>query len=326
MASLVYFPNFEPQNDKWLKFSLLYLDEFRPIIPDVRRDNISDLYKVIRDETDLINPYSPKYIHGEYAGTRSAEEIDKILINPERYIGQFNNQNIEEWKNQEKWNYFIYEEKYSSVFKDYCLKNNLGKEIEGGISLSEEVGYIFMKNLANEISKETNSSIITDSKKFQKYDAYKVESYQEKNEISSFAESVINLRIPTNINHIEFNKIIEFRNKNRDLIKNFQIALENIKTKPDDISAFEFIGEFDQIYSKSMNKTIAAGAGIALIPLSIYSYFESSTTFSDIAGIKEWVGIVSGMVGTGYSISEILTETENKRQCIKYFANLKNLY
>ena len=45
MNSLIYFPNFEPQNEKWLKFSLLYLDESQPIIPSTRQNDISDLYK-----------------------------------------------------------------------------------------------------------------------------------------------------------------------------------------------------------------------------------------------------------------------------------------
>lgn len=145
MSSLIYFPNFEPQNEKWLKFSLLYLDEFRPIIPDARRDDISDLYKIIKNETDLINSYSPKFLHGEYAGTKSMEELDKILTNPERYRLQFNNEDIGNWEDQKKWNYVLYSEKYTPEFEKFCLTNNLGKEIKDGILVSEEVGYIFMK-------------------------------------------------------------------------------------------------------------------------------------------------------------------------------------
>ncbi len=324
MSSLVYFPSFEPQNDKWLKFSLLYLNEFRPIIPDARRGNISDLYKSIIDETDLINPYSPEYIHGEHAGIKSIEEIDRILVYPNRYEIQFNNISPEEWKNKDNWNYIIYKEKFSYVFQKFCLENNLGKEVEGGITVSEEVGYIFMKNLANEISNDTNSSIITDSKKFQNYDRFKNENNQDRNEINSLAESVINLRMPVNITDIEFNEIIRFRNRNRDLIKNFQIELEKIKTKPDNISAFEFLREFDNVYSKSIPNMLLAGFGMMAVPLSIYSYLDN-TTATNIDELKSLVLIASGGTGSVLGIKNILSDTNNKRQCIKYFANLDNL-
>ena len=35
MKSMVYYPGFEVQNEKWLKFALLYFEELRPIIPDM---------------------------------------------------------------------------------------------------------------------------------------------------------------------------------------------------------------------------------------------------------------------------------------------------
>ena len=35
LKSLLYYPNFEIANKTWLKFALLYIDELRPIIPDM---------------------------------------------------------------------------------------------------------------------------------------------------------------------------------------------------------------------------------------------------------------------------------------------------
>lgn len=89
MKDLVYFPYFEPVNEEWLKFSLLYLNEFQPIIPHSRESEVSDNYKRIMSETDLIKPYFPEYILGENAGRRTIEELEKILTNPDRYMSLF---------------------------------------------------------------------------------------------------------------------------------------------------------------------------------------------------------------------------------------------
>lgn len=318
MNELIYFPSFEPQNQKWLKFSLLYLDEFRPIIPESGRNDISDMYREIYNETDLINPFSPQYIHGENASLKSIEELDKIFQYPKRYRRQFSN--INNWKNQNTWNYLIYSEKFSYVFKDYCIQNNLGEENSNGILVSEEIGYIFMQNLANEISNKTNSSIITDSRKFHNYDTYKSIIDTDTISIQQLAESTINLKIPMNMEEINLSNIIKFRNEHKDLIKEFQLSLEKIRNKVDDISALKFLGEFDSIYSKSMKDITLTSLGLGSTLFSIYSLYETNTL-----DVEELVGIGGGLSATYYGVKEIITETNNKRQCVKYFANLKEL-
>ena len=44
MNNSIYYPNFEIENENWLKFALLYVDTFRPIIPDERKNELSDLF------------------------------------------------------------------------------------------------------------------------------------------------------------------------------------------------------------------------------------------------------------------------------------------
>jgi len=318
MSDLIYFPSFEPENEKWLKFSLLYLNEFRPIIPESGRDDISDTYKFIRDETDLINPLTPKYIYGESASIKSIEELEKILENPERYQTQF--LNINKWKEENNWRYLIYSEKFSYVFEDFCIQNNLGIKRNKGLLVSESVGYIFMQNFANEISNQTNSSIITDSKKFEAYDSYKNIQNLEISSTHQLAESVINLKIPLNIKDIELSNIINFRNEHRELIKEFQDSLEKIEQKPNDISALKFIGEFDNIYNTSMQKIISISGGVIGTSFNIYSSLEDG-----ILDFGELSSIGGELIATGYGIKEIIDETRNKRKCVKYFANLKIL-
>ena len=230
MKDLVYFPYFEPANEEWLKFSLLYLDEFQPIIPYSRNSEVSDNYKRIMSETDLIKPYSPEYSHGDTAGIKTIEELEKILTSPNNYThvlgsGKF----FEKWKNQEKWDYLVYEEKYSYRFKNYCLEKHLGKKVSKGLMLHRDVAYIFMKYLAQEIAYTTNSSIITDSQDFEKYANFSHIETPATREFNSLAKSVVQLKLPQNISEINFAQLIQFRQANRELLKAFHKELEKIE-------------------------------------------------------------------------------------------------
>lgn len=320
MKDFVYFPYFEPANEEWLKFSLLYLDEFQPIIPHSRTSEVSDNYRRIMDETDLIKPYSPEYNHGNNAGIKTIDELEKILTNPDSYSSLFGSYKfLEEWKKQEKWNYLIYGEKYSYQFKNDCLKKHLGKEVSEGLMLHRDVAYIFMKYLAQEIAGATNSSIITDSQGFEKYaNFYHIETPVTR-EFNSLAKSIVQLKLPQNISEIDFAKLIKFRQANRELLKAFHKELEKIENNISHISSVDFLRQFDDIHSELVNKIIVIGLGVAVVPFNIYSLIEGTASAKDIAES------LSLTVGAGLLLNEWFKQTQNQRQCVKYFANLKKL-
>ena len=56
MHRLLYYPHFEIQDQNFLKFALLYIDEIRTIIPEIARETLGDPMKNILKNTDLINP------------------------------------------------------------------------------------------------------------------------------------------------------------------------------------------------------------------------------------------------------------------------------
>ena len=85
MESLLYYPGFEVENINWLKFALLYLNKLRPIIPPDGDKYLSDNFKFINDETDLIDKYRPNYEEGFNATLDAIDVIDKILSHPDRY-------------------------------------------------------------------------------------------------------------------------------------------------------------------------------------------------------------------------------------------------
>jgi len=61
MMNLIHYPSFESKDLEWLKFALTYIESFSPIIPDTGEVFLSDLYKQLQDETDLLKIHRPNY-------------------------------------------------------------------------------------------------------------------------------------------------------------------------------------------------------------------------------------------------------------------------
>lgn len=79
MKKYIYYPNFEPPENEWLKFSILYLDKFESIIPYNRQHLISNDYRKLQNETDLVDFFSPEYYQGEQASLKAISEAERII-------------------------------------------------------------------------------------------------------------------------------------------------------------------------------------------------------------------------------------------------------
>ncbi|MEM5558021.1 hypothetical protein [Aliarcobacter cryaerophilus] len=318
MKDLIYFPSFEPSNERWLKFALLYMDEFRPIIPDNRQNDISPLYKRIIDKTDLINPYSPNYNDGANASKKAISKIEELLKTNSNHLFNYKTMSTDR-------NYLVYSDKFSNDFEYFCTKNNFGTRNNDGLLVSEELGFIFMQHLAQEISYKTNSSIITDNQKFNNYANFeRIESPSLKKKVN-LAENIINLKLPQNINEIEFDKLIKFRDDNIKLIKVFSEHIQKIEQhKINSTTAYSFTKEYNEIYSELITKITFLGAAGVAIPFSICSALQNND-ISLIEYTKELFSSIGGIAGTFYSINDVMSKTKEKRALINYFANLEKI-
>ncbi len=102
MHKLIYYPGFEVQNQNWLKFALLYVNELDPIIPVSGDRYLTDLFTKLMDKTDLIRPHRPDYSEGEKATLDAIDVVEKVLRRPAAYSRIFRNNNIINiWKQQE---------------------------------------------------------------------------------------------------------------------------------------------------------------------------------------------------------------------------------
>ena len=84
MDKLIYYPSFEPRDIDWLKYALIYVDQFSPIIPKSGKGTLSSDFRSIENETDLVKILEPKWWQGDNAATKALKEgqIDVLVTAP----------------------------------------------------------------------------------------------------------------------------------------------------------------------------------------------------------------------------------------------------
>lgn len=235
MNNCIYYPNFEFENEGWLKFALLYVDKFRPIIPDVRKNVLSDLYKKIIYETELINPIEPTYIDRENAHLNTCDFLIDLFKNKDKQKIFFkDSESFNNWQKSEK-KFLIFNEKINSKFTNFCLEHKLCEKSNDGIFLPEEIYHIYMTNLAKSLSESNDYGTITDKLKYSNFNNF---SKGINSNSLNLYKSVINLKLPLDLNTSNIDKLLKFRNENKDKIISFNkiiLELKNSENLENDI-------------------------------------------------------------------------------------------
>lgn len=326
MEPLIYYPNFEPPDNSWLKFSLLYLENFRPIVPYNRRNLLSDNFREIEEKTDLIELFSPNHESGYRATLNSIEDIEKLFLDNYSRSYLFREVNLlRKWQSPKHWTYELCQEKFSHEWIAYCKEKKIGEISRNGIMLPEEVAFLFMTNLAKDIAFTTGSAIITDSTKFDNYTNLSRAKSPKLEQRMNFAKGIINLIAPANLSEIPFKNLIKFRNKNRKRIAAFNAELSNIQDK---ISAGyterDFISQYNKVYSEFTREVISTGLGIVAIPFAAYILITNSLATTP-EYVKEILGAMGVVLGGGLGLNKGLIDIKTKRYCKKYLTNLGRL-
>ena len=212
MDKLIYYPSFEPRDIDWLKYALVYVDQFSPIIPDSGKGSLSSDFQRIESETDLVKILKPQWWQGDNATAKALREIEYIESHPEQFMDILGVININRtWKDPQNWKFELYEEKFNTTFKYECLRKGLGIESEKGILTSKELAQLYMTFLAEEIAFEKVANPITDSVQYDKLSNYLRAKNPKKDEQLNTAKTIVNISLPKNIRNIELKKFIEFR-------------------------------------------------------------------------------------------------------------------
>ncbi len=326
MKKYLYYPNFEPPNTEWLKFAILYLENFESIVPFQRQELVSDDYRRLQNETDLVSMYSPQYEQGYRASLKAIEEAEKFINKPYQRSHLFNRINVQiDWRNRENWNYQIFSEKFSHDWAHYCEDKGIGERNSEGLLLPKELAFLFMTCLAKEISHERNGSIITDSIEYDNYTNYeRVQNPMVRNR-NKFLMNLMNFLIPANISEISIEELIKFRNKNRDKIESFNRQIDLVEDSiSNGISEGDFIKEFNDAYSGLTREVLLVGVGIASIPFAAYVLISNPHALS-AEYAKEVLGAMGIGLGGIFAIKNALYDSRERRMCKKYLANVQRL-
>lgn len=323
MREKLYYPYLEPKNTNWIRFALLYMESISPIIPLPRRDQLSDGFKKIMNETDLITPYNPRFDDGYNATLDSIKEIETYLQDNNYYNHLFNNGSNLNWNNQDTWQQLLFREKYGFLFERFCREKSIGIPTEGGIKVPKDIAFIYMTNLAKRIGQRNEMDIISDNDEY-----YTYQNYKEINDTSTNAklislENIIKLSVPSNFKSLTYDEIINFRNKNRELIKVLNKEFEKLSNGNVKIDKYDFYNEFDKINNEIIKEIIPLGIGVSSIPLSVYVLLNDNGVIT--SDIKELLGLVGLCFGSYVTISKIVKQRSDIKNCMKYFVRLTKM-
>ena len=182
-----------------------------------------------------------------------------------------------------------------------------------------------MTHLAKEISYERNGSIITDNIEFDNYLNYsRVYNPQIRNR-NKFMKGIINLLVPANISEIGFDRLIEFRNKNRERIAAFNRQIDLLEESiGNGVTESQFINSFNDIYSDLTREIVLMGIGLASIPFASYMLIHNPLALT-AEYAKEILGALGIALGGTYAVRKALFDTREKRLCKKYLTNVERL-
>lgn len=328
MKDLIYYPAFEPEDLNWIKYALIYIDKFSPIIPDSGMSELSDLFWNLKDNTDLVVKYTPKWQHGDIASTKAIKEIEFIQRHPEQYRDKLNNVNVlRAWTDKQNQIFKVYEEKFNIPFKYYCLENNLAQACVGGIMMSKELAYLFMTFLVEEIAYKENATPITDNPKLDLLSTYlRVKDFKTEEQITA-VNTLIDQNLPGKIENIEINKFIEFR-KDTGIVElriKFNKALDKF------YQAFENNADITQFVKElnSTNKDLIAEVGLFFGGLTsiglggLVLLNDSNSTNLEVAKqiVEGTVLTITGAIG----IHKEWKLSENRRCARKFLTKLKEI-
>ena len=325
MHRLLYYPNFEIQDQNFLKFALLYIDEIRPIIPDRIIESLSYSMQNILSDTDLINPYAPNCENGYLASIATIKYLEE-KTKYDRYGEALQRRDFV------KYNYTLYSDKYTYEFENYCLENNLGERCNEGILLSEDVAYAYMSILAEIISKETETDMITDMAK------YSDPVIRRPDRISrsiidrlGTIQREIQFYVPVDMYRIPLQEFIKLRSDykfetaRRNFVAELNAVLDSYDTNVLEVDLYNVMECKQEIYGL-LKKVFVSFAVVIAGVHSFRNMCAAETGTLDFWTNVGSIGINAGTLKNNcYEAREYAKRIERKRQARKYLAKLNQL-
>jgi hypothetical protein len=327
MKEVIYYPGFELRSDDWLKFALLYIDHLDPIIPESGDKYLGTLSQKLQNETDLIIPHRPDKHEGSMATLDAIELVDQMLQSPKHYCTSLGEENfVSAWKDTKNHRFTLFQQKYSTERKHFCISNGLGQPCHEGIRVARSLGLIYMSFLAHIISESRGIPPITDHPRMDDISVVTRKATTLDTKKLNIAKSVLKLKIPANLKNISIDKIIEFRNET-DFIRRLHAFHEELSLWISDVENGKAEGDFYQTrgnaFSEFSDEFVKLGAEISTFGLGIWLLLSDPAT--NASYIKEICAGAVLTIGSVIAIRNTWNHTQTKRNTRKYLAALEEL-
>lgn len=320
MREVLYYPNFYIEDERWLKFALLYLGEVVTIMPNNMGEiELSTNQELVLNETNLFSAHSPNSEEIEVAALNIGDTIGRVTMNPllqNRANG---------WRDLERESMEIYSGKMAYKLQEMLLEKEWAQETERGLIINNDLATEYMTLLANVISNRRDIPTISDKKSDVRYRELDriVRTDFRNNSLKTLRDS-IEIYLPRNIDETPIERIIEFRNNpvNQRNLNEFHGAMALVNRMGEMTSEYDIIEAKKRLidakkqYKSNLRNSFAAtGASI----LGIYQLIDGDASNLDflkevlgmgvIAGVKVAYGQVNGYTNTSKAVS-YLTEVE----------------
>lgn len=320
----IYYPGFQVQDDEWLKFALLYVDQLRPIVPHGVERTLPDWYQRLIQDTDLISPYEPDPQDGRLSTLDALDEVERILRNPSRYRLIFRCPDVsEKWRKKAKQDFVLYSDKYTFEWESFCIENALGHHSDEGLMISKELGYIYMSIMAHCIGDNNSVSVLTDIELMDRFLMFVRRRTTRQIPHLRVAKSIIDIQLPTGLRNIDIKTIVALRNRDsfRRKLRAFHNELQAFYHSAErEYLPHEFIDTYKGVYRDFLSDIMILGSLMVNVGL------EAWTTFHGAHGTNQgplMYNDIAATVGTAIAVRQHWTHTESRRFCRKYLVDLK---
>ena len=333
MKSLLYYPSFEVYNETWLKFALLYMDELMPIVPFDGERYLSDQFKEIKDSTDLIKFYRPRYETGYAATLDAIDTCESILNHPFAFKDLFKYDNVlDAWRTTSSHQYTIFRDKYVDAWEHFVIQNKFGTPTNEGIAVSRHLGLIYMTLLSQAISAAEEIPSITDRTELDRFSIFCSQTSPATPKSVNVANYVINLLVPANLSDINFRKIIKLRNKRgyKKRLSAFQSEIEKCiksfeagKAATSEI-AKRFLALRGSFWKDYSDEILTIGIGSVPAALGIWIAIDSKN-FDAYNYLKEMSAATALTISSIVTIRNSWNHTKVKRYTRRYIADIRKI-
>jgi hypothetical protein len=326
----LYYPGFEIQDETWLKFALLYMEEICTIVPKEAEYFLSEDYKLVENETNLLNKYAPNPLEARRTTSKVIDVISQYLDSPKKIIqnsGEIDIVNL--WRNSHNQNYELFETKFSNEFANFCKDWGFSQPSDNGILIPSQLATTYMGVLAHNIGDKHDMSIITDIEHEDEIVSLIDDLWTYNNDLEELhhMKKYISLILPVNLKNIPIEKIIELRNQ-VDFQKNlkaFHFALRQLSSisnnKLTNLSFKEITENIEWSLNEMRADIMNLSSGLLATSLAIVLACKGGEQVLEI--IKEGLGFVPAAVSGRQLFNNI--DSDKRKKATKYLTDLRNI-